>query len=286
MKSLLLLRKITKVFYKYRGLARIAELIRKKYSSSHLKYIIDDFDDNLKFICYLNEHMSSQIFWKGSYSTSQLRFLNKVLKSDMVFIDIGANHGEFTLFVAKRVPKGKVIAFEPVSKLYKKLQENIAINNLQNIETYQIGIGSKKEKLKIYTQAEKFIDGSINDGLPTLHPHLKRNMFLEEIEVDTLDNVIGDKVDRVDMIKIDIEGNELFALQGMTRILQKYRPTLLIEINKEMFENAGYKVMDVFSFLSSYSYTFYRISDDGSINRLVNFNNIIFDNIVCKYEES
>src|SRR5580692_363509 len=114
MQLIFLLRKITQRLYPYRGWSRIADLVRKAYMHSSRRYLIRDFDGDLSFSCDLDEHISSQIFWRGSYSTDQLSVLRRLLKPGMVFVDAGANKGEFTVLAAKYTPGGKVLAFEPV----------------------------------------------------------------------------------------------------------------------------------------------------------------------------
>jgi hypothetical protein len=111
-----------------RGLRRVSEYLLRIYSGSDKIQIIRDFDGDLEFNCRLNSHISAQIFWFGYYSGAQLLLLNRILKPEMTFFDIGANEGEHTLFSAKRLTSGKVFSFEPSSENNARLVENVGRN--------------------------------------------------------------------------------------------------------------------------------------------------------------
>src|SRR5690348_13861870 len=90
------------IFHKYFGRGQKSNVI-----------IIKNFDSNLKLKLDSSRSMGAAIFWTGFHEFHEFLFLHKFLSADMVFVDIGANLGEYTLFAAKRVQRGKVLAFEP-----------------------------------------------------------------------------------------------------------------------------------------------------------------------------
>jgi len=276
------LRKLTKLAYNYRGFARIAEAIRKLYSRSPRIILVDDFDTNLCFYCDLDEHMGSQMFWRGSYSGEQLILLDRLLEPDMVFIDVGANHGEFTVFAAKRLTKGQVIAFEPVSSLSQKLQQNIHINNFTNIKLIQKGLSNKNFQSTIYTREKNFEDGTKHEGLPTLYPTQTRSKKFEIIECTYLDNFVESKnISRIDVIKIDVEGSELAVLKGARETIIRFKPVILMEVNEETSQAAGYASKALLDYLSEMDYRFEDILYDGSTQPILPGQLRNFQNIVC-----
>src|SRR2546426_11944071 len=109
----LALRRLTRFAYSHRGAARLAEKLRLHYLSADRTYLVEDFDGNSKFFCSLNEHMGSQIFWRGAYSGEQLKLLDRILRTEMNFIDVGANQGGFSVFVASRLFSGKIFSIVP-----------------------------------------------------------------------------------------------------------------------------------------------------------------------------
>ena len=276
------LRNLTKLAYNYRGFARLAEAIRKLHSRSPRVLLINDFDTTLSFYCELDEHMGSQIFWRGSYSGSQLILLDRLLAPHMVFVDVGANHGELTVFAAKRLTEGKVIAFEPVSVLFQKLERNININNFTNVQLIQKGLSDKSFKSTIYTREGSFEDGTKHEGLPTLYPTITRSQIGEVIEITYLDQFVeSENVTRIDVIKLDVEGAELAVLKGATKTIRRFNPTILMEVNEETSQAAGYPARALLDYLSEMGYRFEEILYDGSTQPIVSEQLSNFQNIVC-----
>jgi len=144
------------------------------------------------------------------------------LGSGDVFLDVGAHIGKYTIPAAKRVGRnGLVIAIEPHPENYKTLTENIKLNDLNNVIALNIAAWKEEGILKLF----------IGD---THGRHsVKRCLGLGYVEVraKALDEVIDQlKVRRVNLIKIDVEGAELEVLKGLARTLEKYRPTVIVEV--------------------------------------------------------
>lgn len=283
MNSLLLqLRKITKLAYKYRGFARIAEIIRKYYSQYPKNILIDDFDNNLAFYCALDEHMGSQIFWKGFYSGDQLNLLDRIFKPDMIFLDVGANHGEFTVFAAKRLTEGQVIAFEPVSIFFEKLERNVKQNGFNNVTLINQGLGDNNTQVTIYSRDERFEDGTKNEGLHSIYITKYSSKAFETIGIICLDDFIkSHKIPKVDVIKLDIEGAELAALKGAKETIRRFRPIILLEVNEETCQAAGYPSRTLVDYLSEIGYRFDLILRNGITRSIIpeelgKFQNIIY----------
>jgi FkbM family methyltransferase len=137
------------------------------------------------------------------------------LKPGNMFIDIGANLGYFTLMASNLVgDSGKVISFEPETEAYNYCKKNMELNQLQNVSLYKYGLWSEKKTLSI--SASPILGGNhiITEGSP-----------IECIPLDQLNLA-------PDLIKMDIEGAEPFALKGMIETLRQSRPVLLLELNR------------------------------------------------------
>ncbi|MBX3298117.1 MAG: FkbM family methyltransferase [Acidobacteria bacterium] len=224
---------------------------------------IADYDGNLRLRLDILSYMGSCVYWYGYYSKEELMVLDRILCPEMTFVDIGANNGYFTLFAAKRLPKGCVVAFEPVKETFENLCRNVASNGFLNVLTLELGLsdGNQKEGA-IYSSDDDF-----KDALSTLFPTGNRDQILQRIELTTLDEKVEDLgLARLDIIKIDIEGAELPALRGAKNCIERFRPTILIEINQEMYTSAGYTVGDVTSFFRMFDYDFYLIERRGKLS--------------------
>jgi FkbM family methyltransferase len=280
-----MLRRLTQPAYRIKGLGlgRICEFVRR-WVARHAPQTplrIDDFRGDTKFECFLKEHMGGQIFFRGSYSGDQLTLIEKLLDRADVFLDVGANQGEFSIAAARIVQQGKVIAFEPVSEYRERLIENVRLNNFVNVQVISVALGEKEGSLPIYDQQEMFMDGTRHEGLPTLFASESRHHAREVVPVKRLDDVLRElDVSRVNVIKLDIEGAEWNALRGAVNTLARCRPTLIVEIGRETCQAAGYEPEALVEWLSGLGYRIEKIIEGGKtipINQesLENFQNVV-----------
>ena len=106
--------------------------------------------------------------------------LDRLLEPTMVFADVGANQGEFTLFAAKRLTRGRVIAFEPMTEMRERLVQNIEANAFENVLVSGLGLWSAPGRRRLFRRKERFEDGSFHEGLGTLFPSEERSEVVEE----------------------------------------------------------------------------------------------------------
>lgn len=263
------LRIYTKFGYRLRGtgFGRICEAIRKtvaRYSDGKI-VLIEDFMGSLRFYCNLSDHIGSQVFWKGAYSSDQLAILARHLYADAVFVDVGAHQGEFTVFAASLVGEsGKVIAFEPVSRNRDLLCKNVTANSFSNVTILPFALGVNEGIMPIYDRSGKFDDGTNHTGLSTLFPSRQRDHLIEYVHVKNLDDVVKDlNLAKIDFMKIDVEGSELAVLQGAIGVLQTSRPKLVFELNQATCQAAGYTSQDLLAWLQTFGYNFAIIAENG-----------------------
>jgi FkbM family methyltransferase len=166
----------------------------------------------------------------GSFEPNEFAFLDRVLRSGMVFVDVGANDGYYTLFAARRVgSSGRVVAAEPSSRERAHLQRNLGRNGLDNVSVVPAAIGAA------VGVADLHLAHGVHAGHNTLggfaHDDVVR-ASLERVPVEPLDTVVARLgLARVDFVKIDVEGAEASVIAGAHAILTTMRPVLLMEIN-------------------------------------------------------
>ncbi len=161
------------------------------------------------------------IYDTGTYEKGTLRVLERMLPLGGVFVDIGANIGLMTVLAARLVgAQGRVIAFEPNPVARAILQRNLKLNEATQVEVSPLAIGSVPSRSTLYEGV-----GS-NRGRATLIQPSGAGAGAE-VEVVRLSDVI-DARDRVDLVKMDIEGFELEALKGMAEICARSEPPMLI----------------------------------------------------------
>lgn len=271
------------------GIPRIAEFVRKSWAKSHRDYeiVIDNFCGDLKFTCSLREHMGSQIYWRGSYSGDQLDLLANLLQPGDNFVDLGANQGEFTILAAKLVgEEGQVYAFEPSPTMRQRLTGNIGLNKFSNVQVEHYAVASQSGRMNLFSPSGEYKDGTKHEGLPTLYEPEHGQNSVCEVEVITLDcwrQMRG--VERIDLIKMDIEGAELPALQGGKGLIEEFRPALLIELNEATSRSAGYKMLDLTDWLTARGYELNSVDENGVLRPLETKTLASFQNIFARIAE-
>jgi len=142
-----------------------------------------------------------------------------------VFIDVGANIGRYVIQLTNKA--SKIIAFEPSPDTFKTLNKNIEINNISNVETHQVALWNKDEPLEfyIYTSSGRNSVG-IKPGTIIKKIIVQGKRFQTFIENGIV------KLNRLDLVKIDVEGSEYEVIQGMEVMLKTFYPRLIVEIKE------------------------------------------------------
>lgn len=167
----------------------------------------------------------------GVYEPETLKVLAQRIKPGATVLDIGANVGAMTLPLAKSVgSSGHVYAFEPTSWAYDKLQHNLSLNP-------DLGKRVTAEKLMLLSEGQMppdFIYSSWNLSAQVddqTHPsHMGRLMATDSVSGITLDRYFENRPNRINLIKLDVDGYELVVLQGARSLLQRDRPEILLEM--------------------------------------------------------
>jgi len=183
----------------------------------HLKpkgFIQIEVQGNKMYVDTSDAGVAPPLLLGDSYEKCEVNLFKKLVSKGMVVVDIGANIGYFTLIAANLVgAKGKVFAFEPDSDNYALLIKNIEINGYQNVIPVQKAISNKTGTTDLFLYEQ-------NKGQHTLY---KPSSYWKSIEIEaiTLDDYFAEQQDSIDVIKMDIQGAEILALQGMDKIIKQ-----------------------------------------------------------------
>ncbi len=193
---------------------------------------------------------------KGEFEPLQTKLFLDSLKPGMVVFDIGANVGYYTLLASKLVgTKGKVYAFEPDPNNLELLKKNVSLNNCSNVTIVKKALGEKEETAILSLD-------KANPGESSLAKTAGEEKV--KVEVITLDKFIKQKkIQRADVIKMDIEGAEIMALTGGQDFLQQTRGiTLFIECNVKSLRNFGVEPEDLINKLEGYGFKIVKIINE------------------------
>jgi FkbM family methyltransferase len=180
----------------------------------------------------LNEGIDFSIYLLGAFERSTVRTLRKLVKPGDIVFDIGANIGAHTLGLAQSVgPTGRVFAFEPTDFAFAKLKRNLVLNPnlLARTDARQILLAAQvnaPRQTEIYASWPLKTDASV-------HPkHRGRLVTTLHASVDTLDRLVEcEGIERLNLIKIDVDGFEYPVLKGGLRTIAKFRPLLVMEMS-------------------------------------------------------
>jgi len=195
--------------------------------------------------------------------TAEHRFWSELDLSGMTVYDVGAFHGLVTLLFASRAKW--VVSFEPNTRNYTRLMENLKLNHVTNCEVRKVGVGSRSETRKMAGRALTPGGASIDGEAVAQLMRSGEGVVFEEISITTLDDVVFETgAAPPDFIKIDIEGWEIEALRGARKTLEVYKPTLFLEMHGQTIREKKRKVAEVVAFLWDVNYRLIKHIETGT----------------------
>lgn len=211
--------------------------------------------NGIKLNLYTDSKLSDILIFQP-FEIEEQCFLKYYLKKGGIFVDIGSNIGLFSLIAAKIVgEKGRVYSFEPTPETFFRFKQNIELNKKENIYPYNIAI-SNQTGLQDLSISHDGYDAWNSLGKPSAGEDIER------IKVNTLsfDEFINQfNIEKIDLIKIDVEGWELNVLNGGQHYFNKSNSAaILIEFGDINLQNAGFKSKELYDLLLSFGYNLYR----------------------------
>jgi len=199
------------------------------------------------------------------YYEPELLYLERVLSPGKVFVDAGANFGIYTLLASKIVGEGgRVISFEPSSRVFPVLRRNIALNGFKNVLAFPLALTDKQGLAQLYYHSAVGCDSLGKDA------SFEQDAYSEEVETKSLDNVLKcTSVGRVDVIKLDVQGAEELVLRGANEIVTFMRPVVIFEFFPQGAASLGLSPNGTWDFLEGHGYEFFIVDERGTASRLL-----------------
>ena len=175
----------------------------------------------------------------------------KLLREGDCFIDVGANCGIYTLLARQFVgSSGLVVAFEPSLETYSKLVTNVQHDKYQNVLLFNFCVTDQSGFLRLQNRV------SGQSGLCAVAPSPSAaGSLVAGVTLSDFPAILEMLSDRRTLIKVDVEGYELFALRGMASILARPETrTVVVEIDGRNLQRYGSNVQDVYSFLQTFGF--------------------------------
>lgn len=249
---------------------------------SYLKINVAEVHGNKMF---LDSKDSLNLSIYGVYERFITEVFYKEVKSKMTVIDVGAHIGYYSLLSAKLVgEKGRVFAFEPDPRNFSLLSKNIEVNGYKNIVLEQKAVSSESGITKLYICEEASIYNRTYDPGDG-------SKFIE-VESISLDDYFKSRNDKIDFIKIDVEGSEYSVIQGMINLLEKNINVIIVtEFAPNLLQKFGIEAKEYLDLLIKYGFRLYNINTSKRELELIDKTKILelytpekgnYTNILCK----
>ena len=225
--------------------------------------------NGVKYELDISDYMEWLVFY--GIQAEPRNALYQLLKEGDVVFDVGANIGEVTFGMSKRVGNlGMIHSFEPEPFIFSKISRNLSLNSFTNIRLNNVALGDIEQELFLKAQVEN------NRGGTRIYTNSKEG---KKVKVTTLDFYVQQNdLKKLDLIKIDVEGFELKALQGAQEVLQKFKPLLFIEVNDNNLKEQSDSAQSLIEFLFKMGYTKIEHSENKTIiTTSTDFSNCHFD---------
>ena len=225
--------------------------------------------DGIRYELDLSELIDSGMFYEGAREPNTANALARLTKPGNVVFDIGANVGSHTLPLAKLVgPEGMVYAFEPVEWAHKKLERNMELNSFKNIRLVPVALSDQvqmhgteqfRASFKISNQSDVGVDGNLTQNWWGACDKVN-------VEFDTVDAFVqNNKLGRLDLIKLDVDGYEGKVIRGAKNTLERFKPIVLMEIAPSWAKARGEDLSIITRDLGKFGYRFFDEEDFSEI---------------------
>ena len=194
--------------------------------------------------------------------------INQIKNDNTIFIDIGSNYGAYSIPIAKLKNKINVYCFDPSEKALNQLKDNIVLNDIKNIKYFNVGVGEKNKTA--------FFNDEIKNYNNSGSYEISNKYLGKKILINSIDNLIenGKIIPKKKIIiKMDIEGYEFLALQGLIKTIKRYDVFIFFEFSIKIFLNHDNLLISFTKFLKEnnlkiFNSEFYEVKIEYLFNKI------------------
>jgi len=175
--------------------------------------------------------ISEELLLFRTHEPLSTKALKKELHENMTCLDIGANIGYYATIESQSVGKlGHVIAIEPSPINFSFLKRNMKLQKNSNYELYNFAMGNIEGEINFLISEKSNLSRVVQEG-----ENIPDGCELIKIPLKTVDNLIEEmNVEKIDLIRMDVEGYELQILEGSKNSIKKFKPMIQIELHTEI----------------------------------------------------
>ena len=208
-----------------------------------------------------NDHVIS-IMKRGKYFDENIiNVAKKYIKPGTSVLDLGAHLGQMSILFSKLVgPEGKIYSFDADDYIYEILKKNIAANHCTNIQHFFGAVYNENDKMLYFPKPDVSKFGAY--GSYGLQPNTDKGREVKSITIDRL-NIAGP----ISFMKIDVQGSDLFALEGAVETIKKNKMPIIFEFEQQFQNDFNTTFQDYIDFVNKINYKFIETID--GINYLI-----------------
>jgi FkbM family methyltransferase len=247
------------------GQIRAAHVLHRRYlhTSKRSRRTLARVPGGATVALDLTDRIQAETWLTGTYSSSIVRFVSSQLREGSIFVDAGAHIGLVTLQVAGlAASQPRIHAFEPHPVNHSSLAQNVSLNPQFSIVTNCLAVGSTAKRAWMSSYGSE----ADSSGHHFLTPGEPRSETEWEVDVTTLDAYATKAgLDEIQVVKLDLEGYELTALQGATRLLADHRIGCVVaEVSDDLLHRDGSTRKAVCEFMERLDYVVHDIPPVGA----------------------
>jgi FkbM family methyltransferase len=222
--------------------------------------------DRLRVRLYLGNDLSLCLYVLGAFEPNEFVFLSRLLGPGMVVLDGGANEGVYSLYAARLVGRqGAVLAVEPSTREFRRLRANIEMNRLDNVKTFKVALGSQAGEALLAVAASNHAGMNAIERQSSDQPAAAWTESHEAVPVETIDAIVDRcRLQRLDVVKLDVEGSEVDAMDGAHAAIARFQPKILLEAEEARLASQGRTKEDLLRVLTAIGYELWVFDADSA----------------------
>jgi FkbM family methyltransferase len=227
--------------------------------------VIRPYGDNLRIRLDTSSPIERQIIREGSYEPEIDDIIRHACTEHSTAIDVGASAGYHALIMAETVgEKGHVLALEPDAQAFSRLRDNIEMNALAQVETLSLAAGADIGVAPLPSLVQVESMHPLTVGSLALDPISRPEPDAVEVPVTTIDRLMFEReCDRLDLIKIEAQGNEMGALRGARETIARFRPKIIFAFTATAWLDRDVSFASARAFFDAQRYELARLTPGG-----------------------
>jgi FkbM family methyltransferase len=242
----------------------------------------DRFD--LRYLLFPSDAVYESFLNDGYYERAEQTFCAGYVDPGMTVFDIGASHGYYTLLFAKLAGPEHVHAFEPEERNFARLRMNLELNGFESVHASRLAVVDEPRDVDLNVFPPELY-GWHTLGTPSMEVDGRPAVPVAQQRVRgmTLDDYCSEHgVERIDLLKLDVEGAELEVLRGAGRLLREGKiACILFEVSEAMVEGMSHDPAEIFDLVRDAGLTVHELAADGTLRRAPARPTMHFQNFVA-----